>query len=228
MYEDAFFIRRKKNMDQLLRYGFTRGTDGCHYAAPVMNGQFLLHVFIGDSDAVSTRLIDCASGEEYALHKVATSTGAFVGEVRAACSAVLTDIASSCYEPDVFRAEQTLALIGYVRQAYGDEPEFLWDRFPDYAVWRRRDDQKWYGVIMTIPRKKLGLDSSEPVEILDLRIDPARMAETVDHERYFPGWHMNKKTWYTVILDGSVPTEEICRRIDESYHLKSSSSPKNT
>ena len=28
---------------------------------------------------------------------------------------------------------------------------------------------------------------------------------------------MNKKHWYTVILDGSVPFEEICRRIDESY-----------
>ncbi len=30
---------------------------------------------------------------------------------------------------------------------------------------------------------------------------------------------MNKKTWYTVILDGSVSTADICRRIDDSYAL---------
>ena len=41
----------------------------------------------------------------------------------------------------------------------------------------------------------------------------------IDKKRYFPGWHMNKKHWYTIILDGSVSTEEICSRIDESYRL---------
>ena len=41
-------------------------------------------------------------------------------------------------------------------------------------------------------------------------------------ERYAevtPGWHMNKKHWCTIILDGSVPFKEICRRIDASYLL---------
>ena len=30
---------------------------------------------------------------------------------------------------------------------------------------------------------------------------------------------MNKKHWYTILLDDSVPLEEICRRIDRSYLL---------
>ena len=30
---------------------------------------------------------------------------------------------------------------------------------------------------------------------------------------------MSKKHWYTVCIDGSVPVEEICRRIDISYEL---------
>ncbi|MBQ8295198.1 MAG: MmcQ/YjbR family DNA-binding protein, partial [Clostridia bacterium] len=42
---------------------------------------------------------------------------------------------------------------------------------------------------------------------------------TVDNQRFFMGYHMNKKHWYTLLLDGSIPTEEICRRIDESYLL---------
>ena len=34
-----------------------------------------------------------------------------------------------------------------------------------------------------------------------------------------PGYHQNKEHWNTVILDGTVPTEEIERMIAESYDL---------
>ena len=34
-----------------------------------------------------------------------------------------------------------------------------------------------------------------------------------------PGYHMNKKHWNTVTLDGSVPDDELMRMIDESYAL---------
>ncbi|WP_226665635.1 MmcQ/YjbR family DNA-binding protein [Microbulbifer aggregans] len=34
-----------------------------------------------------------------------------------------------------------------------------------------------------------------------------------------PGYHMNKKHWNTVLLDGSVPDHEIERMVDRSYGL---------
>lgn len=34
-----------------------------------------------------------------------------------------------------------------------------------------------------------------------------------------PGWHLNKEHWNSIILDGTVPTEEIKRMIQESYDL---------
>ena len=34
-----------------------------------------------------------------------------------------------------------------------------------------------------------------------------------------PGYHMNKKLWNTVILDGSIPKGEIERMIDNSFKL---------
>ncbi|HCR53868.1 MAG TPA: MmcQ-like protein [Cytophagales bacterium] len=34
-----------------------------------------------------------------------------------------------------------------------------------------------------------------------------------------PGYHMNKKHWITVIMDGSIPDREIKAWIDESYNL---------
>jgi len=39
------------------------------------------------------------------------------------------------------------------------------------------------------------------------------------YESVLPGYHQNKEHWNTVILDGSVPDEEIKRMIAESYDL---------
>lgn len=219
MFEEKFFLHRKVNHAGLVNYGFVEAPDGYQYVTDVMNGQFRLYVFVTADGAVSTKMIDTISDDEYLLYKVASSVGSYVGEVRDACERVLADIAENCYDPESFRGEQTITVIEYVRNTYGDELEFLWEKYPDCAVLRRRDSRKWYAVIMTIPKMKLGIDSDEVAEIIDLRLAPELMSETVDNKRYFPGWHMNKKSWYTMILDGTVPTEEICRRIDDSYLL---------
>jgi predicted DNA-binding protein (MmcQ/YjbR family) len=42
-----------------------------------------------------------------------------------------------------------------------------------------------------------------------------------------PGYHMDKRHWNTVILDGSVPDEEILQMVDESYMLVLNKLPKN-
>ncbi len=34
-----------------------------------------------------------------------------------------------------------------------------------------------------------------------------------------PGYHMNKRHWNTVVLDGSIPDDEVLSMIDESYAL---------
>ena len=39
------------------------------------------------------------------------------------------------------------------------------------------------------------------------------------YEAVIPGYHQNKEHWNTVILDGTVPEEEIKRMIAESYDL---------
>jgi predicted DNA-binding protein (MmcQ/YjbR family) len=55
---------------------------------------------------------------------------------------------------------------------------------------------------------------------LNLKCDPALAIDL--RERYSsvtPGYHMNKKHWNTVLLDGSVPDKEIQSWIDHSYDL---------
>ena len=53
---------------------------------------------------------------------------------------------------------------------------------------------------------------------INLKCDPALTIEL--RERYpsvTPGYHMNKKHWNTVLLDGSVPDKIILSWIDQSF-----------
>lgn len=217
MSEDIF--RHKKIiLAKLEPYGFKKYGNAYIYDTHILNDEFHLQVTVEKNSLPATKLTESATGEEYFLHKT-DSVGAYIGEVRAAVFEVLQDIAARCCEVAIFKAEQSEKLIGYIREKYGDELEFLWKKFPDNAIWRRKDSGKWYGVLLTISRRKLGFDSDEIVEIIDLRSKPEQLEKLIDGERYFLGWHMNKRHWYTIILDGSVPFVELCRLIDESYLL---------
>lgn len=39
------------------------------------------------------------------------------------------------------------------------------------------------------------------------------------YEAVRPGYHMNKKHWNTVVIDGSIPDDEIWEMVDHSYNL---------
>ena len=63
---------------------------------------------------------------------------------------------------------------------------------------------------------------------INLKCDPDRAIELRDTWKAItPGYHMNKKHWNTLVLDGSVPTSLIRELIDHSYELVVKSLPKN-
>ena len=216
---NTIFSKKRFNVRKLLAYGFTEKEGSYSYHTLLPGSGFSMIVEINCSGLIKAVVTDTETGEPYSLHLLDGASGSFVTGVKTDYEQTLRDIAEKCFETDVFKQSQTEEIIAYVRRVYGNELEFLWTKFPENAVWRRKDTQKWYGAILTVSRKKLGLSSDETVEIIDLRIEPEQISALIDCQKYFPGWHMNKKNWYTIILDGSVPTEEICSRIDKSYLL---------
>jgi predicted DNA-binding protein (MmcQ/YjbR family) len=53
---------------------------------------------------------------------------------------------------------------------------------------------------------------------VNLKCDPGLAIELRERfEAVQPGYHMNKKHWNTVTLDGSIPPQELRRMIDHSY-----------
>lgn len=216
---NGIFKRKKVNIPKLYAYGFSENSYGFYFNTILHGSGFQMTIEVTREGLIKTTVIDPETAEPYTLHLNNDTAGSFVGGVKTEYEQILTDIAQKCFDPDVFKSAQTKEIIDYVRAEYQDELEFLWQKFPDNAVWRRKDNKKWYGAILTVSRNKLGIHSDEMVEIIDLRINPGQMKATVDNKKYFPGWHMNKNNWYTIILDGSVSTAEIFQRIDKSYNL---------
>jgi len=69
------------------------------------------------------------------------------------------------------------------------------------------------------------LDEVPPA--VNLKCDPDLALELRDrYEQVRPGYHMNKKHWNTVVLDGVIPSAEIRKMIDHSYDLVVQSLPK--
>lgn len=214
---DKIFKQKKLSHNKLIKHGFVYEGGLYSYTTYILDGQFQLTVYVAANNDVTTKCVDVGSGEEYVLHLLPNAEGAFVGVVREAIEVVLKDISEKCFDSDIFKSAQTNEMVKYVAQKYGDRVEFLWE--DENGVWRRKDNNKWYGLLMSVKKSKFGFDSDEIVEILDVRADPDEIDVIVDDNRYFRGYHMNKKHWLTMILDGSVDTDEICRRIDTSYEL---------
>lgn len=212
------FLHHKFIESKLLAYDFIQILNSFIYTKILHPSEFVLKITITNGK-IAIEVIDPVLNEPYTLYLVESATGSFVNQIREEVEIILHDICDQCCEPDVFHHPQTIALIDYVRSKYHNEPEFLWKQFFGNAIWRRDDNKKWYGALLTLSKRKLGLDSDEIVEIMNLRLLPEQINDLIDHEHYFPGWHMNKKYWYSIILDHSISTDEICKRIDESYAL---------
>lgn len=109
-------------------------------------------------------------------------------------------------------------IIQYAKRKYKTRPEHLWARHPNYVVLRRDDNAKWYGIIMDVPRVRLGLGGDESVDILNVKCD----AGMYDFLRGVPGilrgYHMGG-TWVSVLLDGTTEISQIKILLDNSYNL---------
>ena len=64
-----------------------------------------------------------------------------------------------------------------------------------------------------------GLESN-PLQF-NVKCDPAKAIELREEfpESILPGYHMNKKHWNTVVVDGTVPKKLLKEMIDDSYNL---------
>ncbi|MGF2385896.1 MmcQ/YjbR family DNA-binding protein [Lentilactobacillus otakiensis] len=109
-------------------------------------------------------------------------------------------------------------VVKYVDHKYQTQPEYLWKKYPTYAVLRHADNRKWYGLIMTLEKVQLGLDGNGTEEIMDVKLDPKEVEFRQSTPGFLPAYHMNKNSWLAIRL-ALVDSKQIHDLIDTSYQL---------
>lgn len=220
-YEKAVervFRDRKLCEEKLLSFGCVRGENGFLYQTKLLNGRRRMEFEVHADGSVSVAMHD-ADGNDI-QHSVQEAADRLLERaLRREYEEELWHVAECCFEPGFFKGDPAGGLIAHVREVYGEELEFLWRKSPGSAIVRRKDTEKWYAVFLAVPRVKLGGSSKERVEVLNLRVCPGELDGLVDHRSRFPAYHMNKKNWASLCLDGTVPFEELAARLETSRRL---------
>ena len=220
MRELKDFIKDKKiDFKKLEEFGFKLKDNSYYYHTSLLKNQFKMSVKISLDNSIFTEIIDIETNEPYILHLLEIKRSGYSEKVYKAYSEVLEKIQKECFKDERFKANYTKEIIDYINNKYGDKLEFLWEKSPKNAVVRRKSTKKWYAAILTISKRKIGLNSYELVEIINLHNSQEEIEKLIDNKKYFPAYHMNKKHWCTICLDGTVELKEIYKLIDISYEL---------
>ena len=199
------FEKYRLKEESLLDYGFVRSGAEYSYSTEIMAGDFQIDVLIFDGK-LDFQVLDLDTGDEYRQVKMESMAGEFVGQVKAACQEVLLDIRQHCFEEVGFLYEQSQRLSSYVATTYQGQLEYLWENSSRKgsnraAVFRHQDSKKWYGAFL----------------VLNVKSD--RVTELIQQKGIYPAFHMNKKYWLSLPLDGTLPDQQLFDLLDTSFVL---------
>ena len=107
----------------------------------------------------------------------------------------------------------------FIKNTYNVLPEVLWAKYPDYFVFRNTQNKKWFAIIMNVSKDKLGFDSKECVDIINVKCDPIAVNMFIQQKGILPAYHMNKQNWISVLLDGSCDKNSVFFMIEQSYQI---------
>lgn len=105
----------------------------------------------------------------------------------------------------------------FILEQYSVEPDYPWMKNPNFAVFRHSNNQKWFALIMDIPRSRLGLPGGELLDVVNLKCDPLLIGSLRSEPGFFPAYHMNKDSWITVSLDNKADADKLKMLLDMSY-----------
>ncbi len=84
-------------------------------------------------------------------------------------------------------------ILGFIMEEIGHAPEYLWMKFPGYAIFRNPQNRKWYAALMAVEMHKLGLNGEGKLDILDVKCSHEKVEELKSLKGFIPAYHMNKK-----------------------------------
>ncbi|MCR4581133.1 MAG: MmcQ/YjbR family DNA-binding protein, partial [Bacilli bacterium] len=144
-----------------------------------------------------------------------TTLGSYAAKVLDKANEVIDDIIEKCSKKEEFISKQTQVIINYIKNTYKDVGDHPWE--DENIVIRHKSNKKWYALLMVVSESKFKSESSKEVEVLNLKSSYPK--DIIDNKNIFPAYHMSKKNWISIILDGNLANEIIYSLIDMSYEL---------
>ena len=215
--EQDIFKRSHIDYSKLITYGFIKEKDYYIYTKTFMNDSFKTKIIIDNKGHLSGMVYDMDTLEEY-TNIYTDMDGIFISQVREEYKEILNDIKNNCTITDYFIYPQSNRITNYIKDKYNDNPEFLWDKYPHFGIFRNKKNHKWYATIMNIDKSKITNGKGE-VEIINLKIMEDDLKLLLTKKGYYKAYHMNKKNWLTIILDDTLSDNDIIKYIDTSYNL---------
>ena len=212
--EEEIFKKSIILLDKCLEYGFVKEKDNYIYKKDILDNSFEIIITIHDNK-VKGKIIEKDLDEEYLNFRIENQIGEFVNTIRDEFIKVLEDIKDKCTMQNEFVFDQANRISNWIKEKYGDSPEYLWDDL-DAAAIRNKNNKKWYGLIMYINKNKFSKEN-KMVNIMNIKLPPEQIDELIQKEGYYRAYHMNKKYWITFTLDDTVKDDELKKLIDISY-----------
>ena len=106
-----------------------------------------------------------------------------------------------------------------------------WKKDPDYTVFRHKDNKKWFALMFYAKKRQLiklkpkdtllnkHKDSEERVDILNVKVDPEMINDLTKIPGILPAYHMSRRHWISILVDGSVPEGTLAPLVDMSYEI---------
>lgn len=224
--EEKVFQRTLADFTKLEKYGFVKKETNFFLEKTFMDGTFKAVVTVTANGTVSGQVYDSDAGDIYLPLRVETGAGGFAEQVRTAYKDVLEDIREKCFIPKAFIGDQTNRITQKIFELYGDAPAFPWEKYDDCGVFKNPDNGKWYALVMNIDKSKLDKKQSGAVEIMNLKLSAEKIPELLKANGFYPAYHMNKKSWITLVLNDTLKDETAMDLIAESHSFSCSKKKK--
>ncbi len=114
-------------------------------------------------------------------------------------------------------------ILEYVKNKYNVDAEYPLPSAPFIPVMRHHDNRKWFALIVEVEKAKIGLSGQDHADLINVKMPDSMLAEIlIGRDGFFKGYPISRGSWISILLDGTVPLEEVCRCIDESYKTTAS------
>lgn len=201
---------------KLLNYGFKEENNIYYYEKYIIDNKYKICIKIENNNVIG-KIYDLIFNAEY-LNLNVDSNLSFNNKIKEEYIKVLKDIKVKCTKESLFVFKQSNEITSYIKRKYKVNPEFLWKESSGNGVFRNKYNKKWFGIIISVSKDKLDLKyKQEIIEVINLKIDEDMIKELIKINGFYRAYHMNKKSWISVILDDTLDNEIIYSLIDQSY-----------